>query len=244
MIRRHLQVSKEFLAKDKKMKIGIISDIHADQEALIGALQLLEEQQVDTILCAGDSVEKGPDGDLVVQTLQEYLIPSVMGNHDFNAIQHHKKQLAEEQTLIPHKGHEGNAYLESLHPIDHEPPLQPETIEQLTTLPMTRTYLWEGLWLMVAHATPEKFDEKLFLFSPPKKFKRVAQKAHVDILILGHTHEPMRGCFLGTHFFNPGSVCKRRPRDSHTCAILELPTLEYKVFDIALQKEISIPFLS
>ena len=50
----------------KTMRLGLISDIHADLGALDAALGALVERRVDRIVCAGDVVEKGPDGDAVV----------------------------------------------------------------------------------------------------------------------------------------------------------------------------------
>lgn len=65
------------------MNIGIISDIHGDYAALCGALDRLENvHHVDHIVCAGDLVGRGPEPELVVQTIRERDIPTVRGNHD------------------------------------------------------------------------------------------------------------------------------------------------------------------
>ncbi|MBK8033904.1 MAG: metallophosphoesterase family protein [Anaerolineae bacterium] len=65
------------------MKIGVISDIHGDYEALDNALRQLESlHQVTTVLCAGDLVGRGPDPDRVVQTIRDRNIATVRGNHD------------------------------------------------------------------------------------------------------------------------------------------------------------------
>jgi putative phosphoesterase len=65
------------------MKLGVISDIHGDYQALNNALrQLTTLHEVTTVLCAGDLVGRGPDPDRVVQTIREQNIPTVRGNHD------------------------------------------------------------------------------------------------------------------------------------------------------------------
>ncbi len=65
------------------MKIGIISDIHGDHQALDNAIRQLESlHQVNSILCAGDLVGRGPDPDRVVQTVRDRHIATVRGNHD------------------------------------------------------------------------------------------------------------------------------------------------------------------
>lgn len=65
------------------MNVGIISDIHGDYAALDVALTRLETYHgVQTILCAGDLVGRGPQPDEVVQAIRERRIPTVRGNHD------------------------------------------------------------------------------------------------------------------------------------------------------------------
>lgn len=65
------------------MRIGIISDIHGDYDALMTALDRLDRcHKVDQVLCAGDLVGRGPDPAAVVRTIRTRGIPTVRGNHD------------------------------------------------------------------------------------------------------------------------------------------------------------------
>lgn len=65
------------------MKIGIISDIHADPTALDKALsRLRDKHQVDMILCAGDLTGYGNQPNDVIDRLRTENIPTVKGNHD------------------------------------------------------------------------------------------------------------------------------------------------------------------
>jgi putative phosphoesterase len=65
------------------MKVGVISDIHGDYQALEEAFRHLDHvHQVDLILCAGDLVGRGPDPDRVVELIRGRDIPTVRGNHD------------------------------------------------------------------------------------------------------------------------------------------------------------------
>jgi putative phosphoesterase len=65
------------------MKVGIISDLHGDYEALLTALERLDNHhQVEHILCAGDLIGRGPNPDAVVDVIRERGIPTVRGNHD------------------------------------------------------------------------------------------------------------------------------------------------------------------
>jgi putative phosphoesterase len=65
------------------MKVGIISDIHGDYQALLTTIERLDHHHhVDQILCAGDLIGRGPNPDAVVDLVREREIPTVRGNHD------------------------------------------------------------------------------------------------------------------------------------------------------------------
>lgn len=64
------------------MIYGIISDIHANLEALTVAINFFMNQDVSEILCCGDIVGYGPDPSLCINFLKRYNFKSVYGNHD------------------------------------------------------------------------------------------------------------------------------------------------------------------
>ncbi len=188
------------------MKLGLVSDIHAEAHALRSALEALVARGVDKILCAGDLVDKGPDGDEVVALVQSWLIPCVQGNHDLGAVESAR--------------------------LDGGSGLKAQTLAVLEGLPVTRRYLWEGCRVLLAHAAPYNQSTYVFPDDIPKAFKRKARGFDTDVLILGHTHRPMCIPYRGMWLVNPGSVCGQRPRDSHTCAILTLPTMDFEVIEL------------
>ena len=63
------------------MKIGIISDIHANSEALKVVLEKLTK--CERILCAGDLTGYYPDFNKVIDVVKnDPRITSILGNHD------------------------------------------------------------------------------------------------------------------------------------------------------------------
>ena len=64
------------------MRLAVISDIHANADALAAVLARCRKTQVDRIVSAGDNIGYGPEPDAVVQALDTAGIPSVMGNHE------------------------------------------------------------------------------------------------------------------------------------------------------------------
>lgn len=64
------------------MKIGIISDVHSNVEALGTALDWLDEQGFDQIICLGDVVGYGADPNPCCELLRERVDVTLLGNHD------------------------------------------------------------------------------------------------------------------------------------------------------------------
>jgi len=64
------------------MRLGLISDVHANLPALRAALHHLTRLGVDRILCTGDIVGYGPHPNECVATLAEREALCVAGNHD------------------------------------------------------------------------------------------------------------------------------------------------------------------
>jgi putative phosphoesterase len=198
-------------------KIGIISDIHANLDALQRALAILRSQQPNQILCAGDIVERGSDGDSVVQLLKASDIPCVMGNHDFDAVGNQAWLRA-------------NADLS--HPAMQGRLLKDETLAYLTSLPKTLAFVWEKCRVVLTHGAPWNTNEYVFPTSVPQIFQRIVSETQADVVILGHTHIPMSVQVNDTRIINPGAVCGNYPDGKGTCAVLHLPDLLVQIFSL------------
>jgi len=64
------------------MKLAIISDIHANLEALQATLRHASAQPVDRIVCLGDIVGYNADPAECISLLQEFDVLCIAGNHD------------------------------------------------------------------------------------------------------------------------------------------------------------------
>ena len=222
------------------MKLGLISDVHANVNPLKMALDILAGQKVDKILCAGDLVEKGPDGDAVVHLLRERDIPCVLGNHD-EAVPSNQQWLREKCDLN--------------HPNVRTRLLNETTITYLGTLPFSLRYTFEDKRILLVHGTPFSNVDYLFSNSAPEKFCKIAQKADADIIIFGHTHEPMQAFFDDVWFFNPGAPIEgedfdlprarfgERRYNRFSCATLTLPNCQFRVFNITTGDPIEVPYI-
>jgi predicted phosphodiesterase len=68
------------------MRIGVLSDVHANLEALDAVLADVEQRGCDALVCLGDFVGYGPDPVGCVARLRGRLRMAVVGNHDRAAV--------------------------------------------------------------------------------------------------------------------------------------------------------------
>lgn len=192
------------------MLLGIISDIHADHTSLMVALHQLVRMGVDKIVCLGDVVEKGTDGNACAKTLQDWLIPCVMGNHDEIAKENQHFDLFDDD------------------PRWHR--LTNATLAYLDALPLYRRYLWDNQRVLMCHGSPQNAWEYLHPdMATDKRFKQVADQWDADFILCGHTHRPMDVMCHGVRFLNPGSVCGRYSSGSSTYGTLNLTNQQFNI---------------
>ena len=196
------------------MKIGVFSDVHGHLDELNKTLSLLESLEVDEIICAGDLIDKGIQSDEVVALMQERAIPCVQGNHDAKAL----------YNWLP--------YAE---------PLRDQSLTYLNNLPLELTFDWLGVSVYLCHANPWQ-DTSVYVFStrPDALFKLVAEAVTAKVIILGHTHQPMRIDIDDKVILNPGSIYGNCDRNERTCAVLTLPHIQFNLYDIDTGRQIAI----
>ena len=68
------------------MKIAVISDIHGNIYALMKALEDIDEQNVDKIICLGDLVGYGPHPNESIALIRRREIPCIKGNYDASVV--------------------------------------------------------------------------------------------------------------------------------------------------------------
>ena len=64
------------------MRAAVLSDIHANRQALEAVLDAVEEARVDEIWCLGDMVGYGADPDVCTALIRERASLCLVGNHD------------------------------------------------------------------------------------------------------------------------------------------------------------------
>lgn len=183
------------------MRIGLISDLHCNVVAVEAALDALGP--LDELWCAGDIVNESRFSNETVALLRERDARCVFGNHD--------------AVLLSPAGTRARtaAHVDS----DH--------VAYLGALPRFHEVVVDGRRIVMTHSTPfPPYQEYIWPHSP--SLPRMAD-VEADILILGHTHQPMATQVGGVLVVNPGSaghatnIARGR---AYSCAALDTATGE------------------
>lgn len=189
------------------MKIGIVSDIHCNAQAL--ELAMIDMGDVDEVFCAGDMVNGFRWSNDVIDILRERGAHIVLGNHDRDFLRVRKDRNAQ------------NGYV------------SPENEAFMAEADFTHEIEIGGRHIYMLHGSP--FDYEIeYIFPNSERFKRL-RELDTDVFIYGHTHYPIVQRVGKVLVVNPGSI--GQPRDpnypSATYAILDLSSLEGSIHRVA-----------
>ena len=190
------------------MKVGIVSDIHCHASALRTALGMMGD--VEKVLCLGDAISQHRFSNDVVGLLRERAALCIKGNH-------------EAVFLGP-----GGARARAACGID------PELLAWLAHWPAERRERLGGRDAWMVHGTPWQADGYARADDP--RFGEALARSGVDILLCGHTHQPVVRRIGSRLLLNPGSLGEGRPTDAgyvRSFAILDTETLEATIVDCA-----------
>ena len=193
------------------MRYAIISDVHANIDALNPVLDAIDAKNIDRTICLGDVVGYNANPNECADAMRERDIPTILGNHDavacgieepwgFNPVALRAALWTREQ-------------------------LTPENIDWLRSLPDALNF---GAFVGV-HGAPKNHNTYLFSWEDILPHLYFLVEQNTNICTIGHTHTP--GIFsadgvyvvdddsmfsLGdekSFFINPGSVGQPRDND-------------------------------
>lgn len=192
------------------MKLGLISDIHNQVDALTTALSLLANLDAEKILCMGDMVQPDSDPTPVLNIIRHNDVLAVFGNHEQDVIN---------QEAI-------------------QPTLDEDNLAFLSNLPFSRSLSFEGKSIYMTHASPWDESRGLY-FRHPQGYQRAAAQVQADIILAGHTHLAGYTQVGQTHFYNPGAVWDSNYGRIGTCALLTLPNQLFEVYSLQTDERLS-----
>lgn len=215
------------------MKIAVISDLHANREALEAVFAHIRAQGLDTIYCLGDVVGYGPDPEFCVDLVRGHAKLCLMGNHD-------EALLGDASDFNPHARGAIEYTRTVMRPKWFSSAEKKARWTWLRDLPLVHK---EGRFTFV-HGSPRDPVREYVLstdgFLNPEKLRSVFD-AFASVALAGHTHHPglydenlrfhgldRRASWTlplpeGSKFFvNVGSTGQPRDGDPRACyAVLE-----------------------
>lgn len=189
--------------------IGIVSDIHCNAPALRRALDLMGE--VDELVCLGDSISEYRFSNEVIQLLRDRNFTAIQGNH--------------EQMFFSPAGARARAAAW----IDRD------LMSWLSLQPHRRVLERQGREILLVHSTPWPPGGQ-YVCAHDRDFARFAQSG-ADVVLYGHTHQPVTQRVGDTLVINPGSTGEARPGESRltmSCAILDVTRVEGRIINFSL----------
>lgn len=226
------------------MPIAIISDIHANLEALEVVLKDIDTRGIERIVCLGDIVGYGPNPTECLDLVMKRCEWALMGNHDFAVLF--------EPTSFNATAEQACFWTRRQFELEPDADLRRTRWEYLGGL-LIRNHTMDALWV---HASPRRpINEYIFpddVMTSPTKMHQIFDRIEGRCFV-GHTHvtgvftdEPdfyppqdLGGSYKFTDsekcIINPGSVGQPRDRDPRASyAVLhddrvEFVRLEYDI---------------
>ena len=205
------------------MKIAIISDIHANLEALKAFPETCDE-----LWMLGDLVNYGPNPREVIQFIRDRAAMVVRGNHD-NAV-----GCGEDPRCSSRYREMAEATQEFTFGV-----LNGAEKQYLASLPLTASRVVDGKRFVLCHATPEN---PLFEYCGPDSPKWIdsAESVSADVLLVGHTHLPFIREGRGRTIANPGSLGQPKNGSPEACyAIWEGARMELRKYPYPFEETIT-----
>lgn len=167
------------------MKIGIISDIHGNIDALESVLEALKSENCEKIFCLGDLAMAGPEPNKTVNYIREF-----MKNSDFTLIQGNTDfMLSNYSDEIYNKLLSLNKIMAFAYKNDIED-LSKDNLEFLSKLPKTKEIEFFGIKILLVHGSPRKQDENIYPDMPAEQIEEIISATNADLIFCGHTHLP------------------------------------------------------
>jgi putative phosphoesterase len=211
------------------MKLGLIGDIHAEDERLAAALAIFREERVDQVLFVGDVVDGEGDVDRCCALLAASNALGVRGNHD--------RWLLEDRMRSLPNAHDRAA-------------LAPQSLALLSGLPATRDIQTPRGLLLLCHGVGDDDMQRLrpdddgYALDSNMALAHLLDAKRWTFAVGGHTHERMVRRFGDLVFVNPGTLAFDH---APCCAIFDTTVGRVAFFDLEdpraprPEEEIAIP---
>jgi putative phosphoesterase len=175
------------------MKFAVVSDIHSNLHALHAAEEVINENDVEMVVCAGDIIGYGAFPNECCEIVRKLAGYCVFGNHEVSAL------TRDTIWMNPHAAKASTWTSEVLNQ---------DSRDYLLTIEQCAKFESSGARVAMYHGSTESVVE--YVYEDDTRGSMLSS-VDADILILGHTHIPYMRKFGSGLIVNPGSI--GQPRD-------------------------------
>lgn len=177
------------------MRIAFISDIHGNYTALQAVVADIQGQNVDQVVCLGDTVSLGPQPREVLEELRKLNTINIRGNHDGAILEPEKAAKFEiTEHLVP-----------DLYWCRER--LTEDDLDLLKSFkPTHEISLPNGVKILAFHGSPLSPTDIIQATTPPELLDTYFEGQTATVFIGGHSHIQMHRRYGDTLILNSGSV--------------------------------------
>lgn len=197
--------------------VGVIGDVHCEDERLSVVLRHFASLNVDATLAVGDIVDGEGDVNRACKLLADGRVLAVMGNHDRWFLEGRIRDLP---AATPLAGINGSAR------------------SWLQSLPKTRSFQTPGGPLLLCHGMGE--DDMNLIYPDSEGYdlqanlmlSTIVKANQYRFVINGHTHKPMVRRIQQVTIINGGSLCRQeRP----VCSVVDFREGSVQFFEVRVR---------
>lgn len=155
------------------MRFGILSDVHANYEALSAVLEAFRGESIDRYYCLGDTVGYGGSPNECAEIVRQVSSGTILGNHD---------------AAVAGRMDYSYYYEAARHALDtHARMISKESMAWLRSLPYTIGLPEYDLQL--CHGSPVRLEEFEYIFAPEQARECLPMYKELQHLtLIGHSH--------------------------------------------------------
>lgn len=204
------------------IKVGVISDIHGNMEALNSVLEDIEKNGIKRILLLGDLAIMGAEPNETVSFIRslfsKYDLEIIQGNTDLFI-------LDDELPDVPDFAKNSISYAKET--------LSQENKEFLKILPQIKSIKIGETTILMTHGSPRKNNENILPAKNIEEIKPMIAGVKETLILCGHTHLPAGYQIENKTVVNVGSVGRPFTEDNKACyVILEIDENKKDTFSV------------
>lgn len=195
------------------MRVAIISDIHANWQALDAVMEDIKSQCCERVLCLGDLAMAGPQPRMVIDFVRKQDNWEIIQGNTDKLIADFSPEIIEDMKSkfpVMAKALADDVYF-----------LEDDKKEYLRNLSAQKELEIEGVKILMVHGSPRRNNEDILPDMPLEQIEEILKDVAVDLIFCGHTHVP---CGYQTDsrktLVNVGSVGRPMTKNPQACYVV------------------------